>query len=404
MPSTLLRYSSSSISLRLPLTSLVIFIFSLGACEAPQGVDIRGSVDDTAVPAVIRKERVTQLAAWFQKPDVGSRPEAVVNLKEVLASRGTGKVNEFLWHSPLNPEMEAQIYVGAFLESPTLSNRIPDPGEYLSYTGPLSPLQLTNVEIVLLPEAYEKDQPKVASLLKAIEDLLNLPSEFPSFLALIHPFYLDPLQRTSEELPLWLNASYPNLITLYASPLSAPQWGWFSPSFREQYELRDFAFTLKSFDELGKTARVTLAYKMTVGVVREIEEELVLYFSPIGSGLYLRKIVPLSQAVKGVVTPGGEAILAGDPPQLTLSWNPAIVGELKIQEYNAPTRTFTDLIPPQSLNGSSNQVSIGPGVSPATGAIRAPLSARGFYRFLVVPSDNPQLPGIFYAQGKDYPF
>jgi hypothetical protein len=382
------------------------FLFFL-SCAQSTGITIKGSVKDEAVSTSVRKGREILLAVWFQEPKEGLRPKAVVTLADVLVTRGTGKVNEFLWETPLDPEKDTPIYVGAFLESPSFKNSLPDPGEYLGYTGPLSLSQLTDVTIVLGVDTRREKQILIEDFFNRMEEILNRKDGLTGFVQAIHPFYFDSLARNIENLPLWLDGSYPALSTLYTSPVSAPQWGWFSQEIRDRFELRNFRIQklTDSFGEGGDyTARILLTYEFKLGVVQTVEETMKLYLSEIDRVFYLRRIEPIAQSFQNIVSLGTQEFIPEANPQITLSWSPPIVGTLILEEYNPATGLFSPITSPVPLDGSFNQVSVGPNVSLVTGAIRAPLTSIGYYRFRISPMDNPDLYAVFYSRGENYPY
>jgi len=379
-----------------------LFIFSNSCAQAP-GITIRGTVQDQTIPSKIRTGRQILLAVWFEEPREGLRPRAVTPLVDVLVTRGSGKVNEFLWETSLEVRDRIPIYVGAFLESGSFQNSLPDPGEYLGYAGPFFPEELTEVTIVMGQTPQKRSVPLLKDLLDRMIAVLNRREGLSEFMGLIHPFYTDPLGRTIETLPRWLDGSYPTLSTLYTSPLSAPQWGWFSQEIRDRFEIGNFEYSFKTSDEINKSARLILNYSYKADIVRTVQEEVKILFSELDGVFYLRRLEPLSQSFADVVTLGGQEVIPEENLLITLTWNPPVVGTLIVEEYHPSTGLFSPITDPVPLDGSFNQRSIGPDVPLVTG-VRAPLTSIGYFRSRILPLDRPDLQAIFFSRGVNYPY
>jgi hypothetical protein len=382
--------------------SLIIFFIFFNSCAQAPGITIRGTVQDQTIPTGIRTGRQILLAVWFEEPREGLRPRAVTPLVDVLVTRGSGKVNEFLWETSLEVRDRIPIYVGAFLESRSFQNSLPDPGEYLGYAGPFFPEELTEVTIVMGQTPQKRSVPLLKDLLDRMIVVLNRREGLSEFMGLIHPFYTDPLGRTIETLPRWLDGSYPTLSTLYTSPLSAPQWGWFSQDIRDRFEIGNFEYSFKTSDEINKSARLILKYSYKADIVRTVQEEVKILFSELDGVFYLRRLDPLSQSFADGVTLGGQEVIPEENLLITLTWNPPVVGTLFVEEYHPSTGLFSPITDPVSLDGSFNQKSIGPDVP--LGEVRAPLTSSGYFRFRVLPLDRPDLQAIFFSRGVNYPY
>jgi len=234
----------------------------------PTGIRFDITLNEGAVAAVLKPEQKLRMAAWIGVvPAVGVRPSKVFHVEESVnpddkCIDDPTDLGVFICETGVLANPGANLYVGAFYEVADSADGVPDPGEFLTVTGPVtvaSPngsvdsISLTIVNDQLLT------QPDVATVIATLGSIVQSGS-FTKFRELLDPFYSDFRQLDFYDLQNWVQGLFTAGAVAYANPLSAPLAGLFSDDVRTALQME--AVTLDLVGTSGNLATVNVSYSI----------------------------------------------------------------------------------------------------------------------------------------------
>lgn len=391
----------------------------LVGCAPQTGMELSGTVDDTAFTADELEGQELTLGVWVgSEPKVGSRPDASASFDEIQVRRGDAVLNPFDWKTGLFLKPEARFWVAAYYEPEGAADTVPDPDGLLSSIGPFAATAETFEELDL--RIHPPGRADVPTVAERLEDLAGVheSGDPQAFMDLIHPFYLDPWFRGFEEMKLWVRGAYAVGATAYADPVSAPLAGLYSTAVRDAYEMSGFAVETITSNENTDSGTVGIDYRMNGKLpkrqgILDVHERWVLSYRETPDDLLISRIRVQLQELR--VQDVFEVQFV-DPPhtigagtsQVQLTWADNAAGAVTwvvgVDRYDPETENWSILDEIAIVADEKEETVI---IGPNSSSLKMTLSPSRFYRFRVHPVDDAGdrfFPSTVYATGVDYPY
>ncbi|RMF19238.1 MAG: hypothetical protein D6761_00895 [Candidatus Dadabacteria bacterium] len=391
----------------------------LAGCDFnPPGVVVQVRVDNLALLGQLKADQDLRIAGWVQAeaPREGERPDRVFHHEEVLDKNVLGTLDEICLTETNDPTLYTctthlqiapggTLWLGAFYEARGFADDVPDPGEFLSVTGPITidaPDQKIDNLVITMRDPDAVSVPGADEAFAAVTGAI-IDGDPEAFMERIHPLFYNDWGIDFDQFAAWVTGAFANTTQTFGDPLTAPLAGFWSSDVRTRLNIQNVQVSAEPPNGFSLFADVSYVAQASrnQSTFPVVERWKVDTLDAIDQRL-ISSINVLWQNVDETVI-GVAEIEPGPPAKLTVGWsntgNPDSF-TVSLDQYDS-ARFAWDPVTSVSVAASVNTCSFGTSASCVNGL---PVTTSAFYRVQVIPVEGgtARRASSAFVSGEDY--